>query len=148
MFSVHIDEESMSVLFKIRRMNHMTKAGVRKAFSKISYDLKAESARLILNTNKNGRFYNINVGGVRRLHRASAPGESPAEITGKLRKSVNTSMGGSFSMNFGSNTSYGGYLERGTSRIEPRPYLIRSIKNERRNMVNHFRLSINEQLNK
>ncbi len=59
-------------------------------------------------------------------HIASAPGEAPASDSGYLMGSITWDMPMPLVRRFGVNTGdkgYGGFLELGTSRMAPRPYL-------------------------
>lgn len=58
-----------------------------------------------------------------RKHQASAPGEVPANRTGKLASSVRYEAIGHHTLVFGEDAEYAGYLERGTKRMAPRPHL-------------------------
>lgn len=81
----------------------------------------AEQVHTIASTSmegpKHGRIYGA--------HQASAPGEPPAIDTGKLRNSMRTEFSGDgLSARIGPNADpYDYYLEFGTSRMEPRPYM-------------------------
>jgi hypothetical protein len=82
------------------------------------------SAKRLLSSHGRGRVYRLS--NPKRTHQASAPGESPATDLGRLRASINYAIAvdsiGLYSW-VGTNVSYAGYLERGTSRMAPRPYL-------------------------
>lgn len=75
--------------------------------------------RMIRNPPHTGRIYN-RPGNMGDRHQASAPGEAPADQTGRLRKSVgyrvrgSKMFGGSLVMEFGESAPYGIFLERGT----------------------------------
>lgn len=89
---------------------------------------------------KSGRIYKVyrGIGGAKlkkpRLHRASAPSETPAVITGKFRKSVDFAVRGNRELEFGANQSapkYAEFLEKGTSKMEARePFKRTVIKNK------------------
>lgn len=55
-------------------------------------------------------------------HQASAPGESPAIDTGQLANSIQTVVE-ELSATVGTNTEYAPYLEFGTHRMAPRPFM-------------------------
>lgn len=82
----------------------------------------------VLNGKRSGRTYRKPGGGT---YVASAPGESPARRLGPLRlnwtgRVVGAAAGGgttSIVAELQSSTPYAGYLEYGTSRIAPRPYV-------------------------
>ena len=58
--------------------------------------------------------------------RRSAPNESPANITGKLYRSIDYNVS-TDQLEFGYNesVSYGGFLENGTRRMDKRPNIVR-----------------------
>lgn len=62
-----------------------------------------------------------------RFHRASAPGQPPAEDTGKTYRdiSVRRMRKGYYRVRFG---GAAGYLEFGTSRMKPRPYILKAVE--------------------
>ena len=59
----------------------------------------------------------------RRTHRASAPGEAPASDTGNLVSKIIIRQDGKDKTNVESNAHYSSYLEYGTSKMEPRPFM-------------------------
>jgi HK97 gp10 family phage protein len=70
-----------------------------------------------------GRVYRR---GVSAVHRASAPGDPPAVDTGRLRGSTQSEVMATSSGAFGIvsvNTEYAAYLEFGTEKIAPRPFM-------------------------
>jgi HK97 gp10 family phage protein len=82
--------------------------------------LRNEALDLILREQKSGRRYGN--------HQASAPGEAPASDTGRLVQSIRVEHKGlRGSVIVGAD--YGAFLERGTSRMRPRPFMVRAMKN-------------------
>ena len=77
----------------------------------------------ILSTKKTGQVYRVRIRGRMVNHRASAPGEMPANMKGDLQRSIAFIVSGGNQMEFGANTKYAAWLEEGTKRMEPRPYL-------------------------
>ena len=67
---------------------------------------------------KSGRYYKYNG----RYYRASAPYEAPAIRSGELYRSVGSKLGYN-SLEVGVRKEYGKYLEFGTSRMKPRPFM-------------------------
>lgn len=71
-----------------------------------------------------GRVYRLS--NPSRTHQASAPGDPPATDLGRLGASITHALGhddrGLLSW-VGSNVSYAPHLERGTTRMAPRPFL-------------------------
>ena len=78
---------------------------------------------------KSGRVYNIK-GPPKRTHRASAPGEAPANDTGRLAESIQSSIEGKTAEVF-TNMEYAPWLEFGTQKMEPRPFLFPAVEKER-----------------
>lgn len=104
--------------------------GARRAFYDIGIQNVKYTREIIKKGPKNGRLYRI--AGRRRRHRASAPGEAPANLTGRLRRGVDFRVKGNDQMEFGDTELHGRFLELGTKRMKPRPHLIKSIRvNER-----------------
>lgn len=67
-----------------------------------------------------------------RTHIASAAGEYPANRSGSLRKSMGFEVKG-LNLEIGARDSidYGKYLEKGTKRMRPRPYIDRTFQKNR-----------------
>ena len=79
-----------------------------------------------LSGTRTGRTYRVP--GTGRTYTASAPGEPPAQATGRLRQSIATEVtreGGDIIGRVGTDQSYGKMLEFGThgGKIKPRPWL-------------------------
>jgi HK97 gp10 family phage protein len=96
----------------------------------------AEMRRLVDEPPKTGRIYRLKDG---RLHQASAPGEAPASRVGPTRlgygiliKSITSvmffGMGGRVEATVSIGAKYAGYLEYGTSKMRPRPFVFRAIE--------------------
>jgi len=90
---------------------------------------------------RSGRIYRIGKRG--RVHQASAPGEAPASLTGKLRQSITHSdpiwEGDNVWVEVGSNLAYAAILEYGGvtwngGRILPRPYMESTFLREEENI--------------
>ncbi len=71
-------------------------------------------------------------------HQASAAGESPANITGKLRSSVYKRAHGYNEIDIGASADYASYLEEGTYKMARRNFVIRPILNHRRKIIMNF----------
>lgn len=77
---------------------------------------------------RTGEFYKVSKTG--ELHQASAPGESPAVLSGDLRGSISTAPGEQNAPFYyvGSDKEYAPHLELGTKRMEPRPYFVKAVE--------------------
>lgn len=64
----------------------------------------------------------------RRQHQASAAGQYPASDTGRLASSVQVELNSANSIRVGTALKYGAYLEFGTSKMAPRPWLMPSVE--------------------
>lgn len=108
--------------------------------------LQKRTNHAILHGKKSGRVYFVRTAsGRRKRHRASAPGETHANLTGVLRKSLSWKVHGWERAEFGygvaSSTSnvapfYAPFVEFGTRRMAPRPSLQNAI--EREEVQGHF----------
>ena len=161
MFSAKIktDTRNKQVFIKINDLRSKNKEGIRKAFYDVGKDLTKTARALILEP-KHGKIYKIKRLKRIKKHRASAPDEAPANQTGRLRKSMGFDVSGSNKLEFGaragqsdiktrkeSGVLYGIYLEEGTKHMEPRPFVITTIKKEERNTRARFEAWIKKELN-
>ena len=72
----------------------------------------------------------------RREHRASAPGESPASDTGNLVSKITVKQKSKDIVNVESNANYSAYLEYGTSRMQPRPFMLPAFEKSKKPIIN------------
>ncbi|MHA1302192.1 MAG: HK97 gp10 family phage protein [Candidatus Heimdallarchaeaceae archaeon] len=85
---------------------------------------------------RSGRVYRVPE--TKKTYRASAPGEPPAVRTGALRSRYGfkfTRERGNFVGQVGNPLEYSLYLEKGTSRMAPRPHLVASFEKERQTII-------------
>ena len=146
MISFHEARSNVRAYRSLHNISMHTRQGIRNAFFALGKDLKQTSRRLILDPPKDGRIYHIRRNGHTVKHRASAPGQPPANFTGNLRRSVDYTVNGSHEMRFGAgngkNVKYARRLELGGKRLEPRPYLKPSIKKNEREAYTRFTTNI------
>lgn len=119
MIRVKADPINKKAYIGIDNITRNHKKAIRNASFDIGKKSQNESRKNILTGKKTGRTYKI--GGF--VHRASAPGESPANITGSLAKSVDYDVRGHQQTEFGYKKLYGKFLEDGTVNMERRPNL-------------------------
>lgn len=81
-----------------------------------------------------GRTYIIH----NKIHRASAPGEPPAVLTGRLRSSIATDLKKN-SVKIGTNVEYAKSLEYGTSKVAARPFLRPALERNKREIPRVFK---------
>lgn len=121
MMELKVDKKSRRVTAEMNGMDERQRLRIKQALHDIGEDVKKETKRLIETGSKTGRVYGFNGG----LHQASAPGEAPANMTGKLAKSVNYRVRNQQEMAIGEKEHYAIYLEDGTRKMAPRPHLDR-----------------------
>lgn len=134
---------------KIGRISEDTRRGIRRAFYLLGRDLAKAAKQSIIRGPKTGRLYRIK--GRKNRHRASAPGEAPANLSGNLQKSIDFVVRGSNQMTFGAGNElvdYAGHLELDTKNIEGRQYLIKAIEDNERKAEQHFSSGIKSELNR
>lgn len=157
MFKIEGAPHNIEVMLRIKNIAKMTKKGVRKAFYNIGKDLRKDTRKEIKKKNKTGRLYIINRAGRIVLHRASAPGQYPANLSGGLAQSISYNTVGSDRLEFGSRNiiskkgkakqiEYGKWLERGTKKIKPRPFLLPTIKSNFNKIETHFNTQIRKEI--
>lgn len=122
-----------------------TQFGIDKALWQSGKDLQGNFNKQVLDKSaKTGRIYiRKNKGGARRKHQASAPGQSPANRTGKYRKAIGFNVRkGASELVFGNSAEYAGFLELGTSRMKPRPGLGNAVKSSERDIIRNLSTGI------
>ena len=139
----------------INNLDKLTNQGIRKGFYFAGKGLVQEAKKLINNKPKSGRIYIITqgLGGKTlknpRSHRASAPNEAPAVITGNLRQSITFIVHNYNMLEFGSeNVEYAAELENGSTKIRKRPFLKPAILNKNKNNTLYLRNNILKLINK
>jgi HK97 gp10 family phage protein len=90
-----------------------------KAVNNSAFDVAKEMKKSILSGSKSGRQYFIKG----RRHQSSAPGQPPANSTGKLVRSIKVTKSDN-GHEVKIDAEYAGYLEYGTSKMRPRPFII------------------------
>lgn len=111
------------VIVGMTRELHQHQQGIENGLHVIGDIVVRRVAQLIEEGPKTGRVYRLRG----RDHQASAPGEAPANRTGRLVKSGNYNVHGPFQMEVGESAPYANFLEDGTGRMKPRPHMIRAI---------------------
>ncbi|MDH3325170.1 MAG: hypothetical protein OEM38_00470 [Gammaproteobacteria bacterium] len=124
---------NQAIELQIRNAPENAARGVRRGFHRLGNLEVIHSRKLIRKGPKTGRLYRIK--GRKRMHRASAPGQAPANLTGSLARSIGYNIYGN-EMVFATRgdesgpkkqanggVPYGNWLDGGTRRIKPRPFL-------------------------
>ena len=158
-FNISADHANKKVELQIRAIKTLSREAIRKGFYFIGRELREEAKRSIINGPKSGRLYRIK--GRKNLHRASAPGESPANLFGNLQKSIGYIVKGSDSMEFGAggesgklhglarkDVKYARRLELGGGSVAQRPYLSKAIDAKEKQVSTIFENELKRSLNK
>lgn len=154
-FEIRDGQGNRRVLARMEGPNFQraTRRGLRQAWFAFAKDLKAEANREILRKPKSGRTYFFrDRAGRRRRHVASAPGETHANRTGALRRSLSWKVQGTDQMEFGygivgartqaPDPGYGSFVEFGTRRMEARPSLGNAVRARQGTAIVHFEREI------
>lgn len=88
--------------------------GLRKSGKEVNDNIKSK----LSTGSRSGRVYIVRG----RAHKASAPGEYPAKMTGKLVSAQQYRVSNK-QLIFGNSASYSAYLEDGTTKMAPRTFL-------------------------
>ncbi len=144
MMDFKLSTQSRTVLLTLKNAENIARESVTRAWFEIGADLKRTASREILRKPKAGiTYFRVDKLGRRRRHVASAPGETHANMTGALRRSIGWKVqGDELAFGYGASRDdvpeYAPYLEFGTRRMKPRPSLQNAIRNTRRNAENYF----------
>lgn len=141
-FAVRQDRKGRVVYREIDDFKGKFQQVIRRGFFNYLESLQKRTSNEILHGTKTGRLYfHRDKAGRRRRHRSSAPGETHANLTGKLRRSLGWKVYGWETAEFGYGVSsnkanpapvYGKYVEKGTKRMDARPSLANAVKAEPR----------------
>ena len=149
---ITMNSASKKMVVRIENLRKLTKSGVEfAAYTSGKSMVKATSAE-ILKKPKGGQVYiRRTASGRRRRHVASAPGETHANASGALRRSLGFRVNPSqlefgYGVENGQAPDYADAVEFGTSRMKARPSLLNGIRSERRNMQSNFDREIGKRL--
>lgn len=116
----------MSVDWNAGAMMPEIRAATMRGLVSFAGRVQQEGTRLIMEGPKTGRKYRRR--GVE--HQASAPGEAPANDTGRLVNSGRIDLREStLSVLITWSTAYAAFLQFGTEKMEPRPWADRALEN-------------------
>lgn len=133
MISVKVTGNTRQVLAEIPKHVELHRGGIVQAYHEQGQNLVKAVRKLIRKRNKTGRLYKFRG----KVHQASAPGEAPANRSGRLLKSSDYKVTNWYKMEFGEEAFYAKFLEEGTrKRMAPRPHLRVVVNQESTNFVN------------
>ncbi len=138
------------VFGRIEGLEKLTRKGIRQGMARAGQTLIAVASREILKGPKTGRIYiRRDSIGRRRRHQASAPGETHANLTGTLRRSLSFQKHGATELEFGYGVSsgksapdYARFVEFGTTKMKARPSLRNTLNSQQGNLTQHFEREI------
>jgi hypothetical protein len=137
--TIKVTPNTNQVLIDVTKLQGTTERGLRLALHEIGEEVVRETARLIKSGPKTGKVYTFRG----RPHQASAPGQAPANRSGRLADSGNYKVKNHQEMIVGETAEYAGFLENGTrGRMAPRPHLIRAVNNKAQDTVNSILESV------
>lgn len=121
MMEVYIDLSGQrEIIDALKSMEKDAEKAIEQGLLKTAFLGVSLAQRSILKGPKTGRIYKLG----RRVHQASAPGEPPANDTGRLVSSLRAEISTeALTASLIAGTQYAIYLEFGTRRMEPRPFL-------------------------
>lgn len=122
---------------RLRALGHAGEEAAREALQKTAEEVAARAQQLVLDPPKTGRVYAR--GSV--AHQASAPGEAPASDTGNLVGLIGVDAVNlpRLRISIFSSAKYSAALEFGTSKMAPRPFLRRALREMGPRIVAHLR---------
>ena len=96
--------------------------------------IRGEAIKSIQTGAKSGVLYQMY--NPRREHRASAPGQAPASDTGNLVSKIIVKQKSKNITNVESNADYSAFLEYGTSKMDPRPFMLPAFEKSKKPILN------------
>jgi hypothetical protein len=135
----------------IRELDRKLARGIRQGFFKVGSLLKTTAREQMMEKPKHGRLYRIKRGSRIKNHMASASGETPANVSGALRKSIGFEPSGMILV-FGaggrdSGVDYADYLESGTSKMFPRPLLQNAVHKQQGAIMPMMQEAVGREIN-
>ena len=156
MFQFKPDKNNPKVELHIENLANMTVRGIRQGFFALGSALLTDMNAEVLKKDKTGRIYIVRTSGgkrgvgKKRRHQASAPGQTPANLTGNYRRAIGYQIYGSDSMEFGirDDADYGTFLDSGSSRMLPRPGVRNTVTKMQGQANEYFMGNIEKELKK
>ena len=138
----------------LKDMSKRTRSGLRQGMFRAGQALRSEASREILKGTKTGIIYiRRTSSGRRRRHQSSAPGQTHANLSGELRRSLSYQLHGASEIEFGYGVSSGNeapdhakWVEFGTSRMKARPSLRNAIRAQQGNLTQFFENGIVDEI--
>lgn len=146
-------QEGFRVFKQIAELADLHREAIVEAWTESGVDLVREAHRQVHDEPKTGRIYRVSIGGRVRHHQASAPGESHANLTGRLDRSISYKVIGWPMLEFGYGATsfrdapdHAPSVELGSVRMDPRPTLENAIRASDRDIERNFVRAMNRKL--
>ena len=110
------------VMSQLKQLNKQLEPDFQEIVKGGGQLIRGEAVKSIQQGSKSGVVYEKY--NPRRSHRASAPGEAPASDTGNLVSKIIVKQKTKDITNVESNANYSAFLEYGTSKMQPRPFML------------------------
>ena len=141
-------KNNLRTIAKIKDISTNFKRGINNGFIVSGKYLKDTNYKDFADK-KTGRIYTLTLNGKVIKHQASAPYEPPAKFTGRLKSSIKAKTSGSYQLRYtaGNNRAhYAKYLETGTTKMRPRPYMSKSVKDNKGKIIAAFISNLSKKL--
>jgi capsule polysaccharide modification protein KpsS len=142
MIEITPEKYNEHLMLKINNSVNEFKSAILKSMHLIAKNNLRYAKRLVIEPPKTGEFYPDRRSGYPD-HQASAPMEAPANWYGELVKHIEAKVT-SRSVEIGTTIEYGEYLERGTTKMAPRPYIIRTRDAMQQSNMNTLQMQIDK----
>ena len=117
------------VLSQLSRLNKELEKPFQEVVKGGGQLIRAEAVKSIQSGAKSGIVYEKY--NPRRSHRSSAPGQAPASDTGNLVSKIRVKQKNPNTTQVESGADYSAFLEYGTSKMQPRPFLFPAFEKSR-----------------
>ena len=117
------------VLSQLSRLNKELEKPFQEVVKGGGQLIRAEAVKSIQSGGKSGIVYEKY--NPRRSHRSSAPGQAPASDTGNLVSKIRVKQKNPNTTQVESGADYSAFLEYGTSKMQPRPFLFPAFEKSR-----------------
>ena len=121
------------VMSQLKQLNKQLEPDFQEIVKGGGQLIRGEAVKSIQQGSKSGIVYEKY--NPRRTHRASAPGESPASDTGNLVSKIIVKQQSKDKVNVESNANYSAFLEYGTSKMQPRPFMLPAFEKSKKPIV-------------
>ena len=122
------------VMSQLKQLNKQLEPDFQEIVKGGGQLIRGEAVKSIQQGSKSGVVYEKY--NPRRSHRASAPGEAPASDTGNLVSKIIVKQKTKNITNVLSNANYSAFLEYGTSKMQPRPFMLPAFEKSKKPIIN------------